>query len=210
MYVPAHFSVTDAETLHALVRTHPLGVLITHGPNGLDANHIPFELDVGEKSVLHAHVARNNAVWQSVSSGDEVLVVFQAGDAYISPNWYLSKHVHHKQVPTWNYKAVHAYGRITIRDDERYVRGVVARLTRRHEAGEPRAWKMTDSAPEFIDTMLRAIVGVEIEVTRWVGKYKLSQNKEKQDLASAGQTLVERGHAAIGHDMLGLAAQKTD
>jgi transcriptional regulator len=209
MYVPEHFSVSEIDSLYGLIRAQPLGMLITNGPDGLDANHLPFELEVGERAVLHGHVARNNPVWQDVADGSEVLVVFRAGDAYISPNWFPSKHELHKQVPTWNYKVVHVHGRISIKDDERYVRGVVARLTRTHEASQAKPWKMTDSAPEYIDAMLKAIVGVQVEMTRVVGKYKLSQNKDKRDLESAGRELVAKGETAIGTAMLDCADQKT-
>ena len=209
MYVPEHFSVSEIDSLYGLIRAQPLGMLITNGPEGLDANHLPFELEVGERAVLHGHVARNNPVWQDVADGSEVLVVFRAGDAYISPNWFPSKHELHKQVPTWNYKVVHVHGRISIKDDERYVRGVVARLTRTHEASQAKPWKMTDSAPEYIDAMLKAIVGVQVEMTRVVGKYKLSQNKDKRDLESAGRELVAKGETAIGTAMLDCADQKT-
>jgi len=209
MYVPEHFSVSEIDSLYGLIRAQPLGMLITNGPDGLDANHLPFELEVGERAVLHGHVARNNPVWQDVAGGSEVLVVFRAGDAYISPNWFPTKHELHKQVPTWNYKVVHVHGRISIKDDERYVRGVVARLTRTHEASQAKPWKMTDSAPEYIDAMLKAIVGVQVEITRVVGKYKLSQNKDKRDLESAGRELVAKGETAIGTAMLDCADQKT-
>lgn len=209
MYVPEHFSVPDIDSLYGLIRAQPLGMLITNGPDGLDANHLPFELEVGERAVLHGHVARNNSVWQDVADDSEVLVVFRAGDAYISPNWFPSKHELHKQVPTWNYKVVHVHGRISIKDDERYVRGVVARLTRTHEASQAKPWKMTDSAPEYIDALLKAIVGVQVEITRVVGKYKLSQNKDKRDLDSAGRELVAKGETAIGSAMLDCAEQKT-
>jgi transcriptional regulator len=121
MYVPAHFEEPSQDVLHKLIESHPLGVLITNGGSGLDANHIPFDLDrtKGEYGTLNCHVARNNAVWQDVATGDEVLVVFRSADAYISPNWYPSKHEFHKQVPTWNYIVAHAHGRITVHDDER-------------------------------------------------------------------------------------------
>lgn len=210
MYVPAHFNEPRKEVLHAQIAQHPFGTLITHGKSGLDANHIPFELasDEGEWGVLHAHVARANPVWQDVANGDEVLVVFRAGDAYISPNWYPSKQDAHRQVPTWNYIVVHAHGRITIRDDEKYVRGVVARLTRTHEASEPQPWKMGDAPSEYIDTLLGMIVGVEIEITRLVGKSKLSQNKEARDIEGAGQALRARDHFQIGDAMLAEAASK--
>jgi transcriptional regulator len=210
MYVPTHFDEPRTEVLHALIAENPLGILFTHGKSGLDANHVPFDLKAGEgaQGVLHAHVARANPVWQDVANGDEVLVVFRAGDAYISPTWYPSKHEFHKQVPTWNYRVVHAHGRVTIRDDERYVRGLVARLTRTHEASQPRPWKMTDSASDYIDTLLKAIVGVEIEITRLVGKIKLSQNKEVRDIQGAGSALNERGETVIGGAMLQCAEIK--
>ena len=210
MYVPTHFDEPRTEVLHALITENPFGTLFTHGKSGLDANHIPFDLKAGEGAygVLHAHVARANPVWQDVANGDEVLVVFRAGDAYISPNWYPSKHELHKQVPTWNYRVVHAHGRVTIRDDERYVRGLVARLTRTHETSQPRPWKMTDSTADYIDMMLKAIVGVEIEITRLVGKVKLGQNKEVRDIEGAGAALNERGENVIGEAMLECAAIK--
>src|SRR5690606_18040113 len=140
---------------------------------------------------------RSNPVWQDIADGDEVLVVFRAGDAYISPQWYPSKHEFHKQVPTWNYIVAHAYGRATIRDDERYVRGMVARLTRTHEASQPVPWRMTDGRKEYIDMMLKAIVGIEIEITRLIGKSKLSQNKEVRDIRSAGEALCGKGNQVI-------------
>jgi len=210
MYVPAHFEESRPEALHALMTAHPFGTLVTHGRSGLDANHIPFDLDParGTMGILKAHVARANPVWQSVANGDEVLVIFRASDAYISPNWYPSKHETHRQVPTWNYMVVHAHGRITIRDDERFVRGVVARLTRTHESVQPDPWKMSDAPAEYVDTMLKAIVGLEIEITRLEGKSKLSQNKEVRDIRGAGQALLAQGSTLIGEAMLASADVK--
>jgi transcriptional regulator len=212
MYVPADFNEPRTDVLHACIAQHPFGTLITHGKSGLDANHLPFELAASEGrcGVLHAHVARANPVWQDVADGDEVLVVFNAGNAYISPNWYPSKHEAHRQVPTWNYIVVHAHGRITIRDDEKYVRGVVARLTRTHEASQPAPWKMGDAPRDYIDTLLKAIVGVEIEITRLVGKSKLGQNKAAPDIRGAGEALMALGQTDIGSAMLAEAARKED
>jgi transcriptional regulator len=206
MYVPAHFEESRPEALHELIRRHPLGMLVTQGADGLDANHLPVELDAqqGVMGRLTAHVARANPLWRQVADGAEVLVVFRAAEAYVSPNWYPSKHEFHRQVPTWNYMVVHAHGRITIRDDERFVRGVVARLTRTHEAAQPVPWKMADSDKAFIDTLLAAIVGVEIEITRLVGKSKLSQNKDAADIRGAGEALRESGATVLGDAMLGL------
>jgi len=204
MYVPAHFAEPSLEVLHDLIIKHPLGILFTHGKSGLDANHIPFELDTGSglHGTLRAHVARSNPLWNDVKNADEVLVVFCGEQAYISPTWYPSKHEFHKQVPTWNYMVTHAHGKITIHDDERYVRGVVARLTRHHEESQPTPWKMTDSSKDYIDTMLKSIVGIEIEITHLVGKFKLSQNREARDIRGAGDTLKQQGDTVLAQAML--------
>jgi transcriptional regulator len=206
MYVPRHFEETRPEQLHALIRAHQLGALVVNGPDGLDANHLPFELDAraGAQGHLLAHVARANPVWQLAKDGTEALVMFRGPHAYISPNWYPSKHESHRQVPTWNYQVVHVHGRVRIRDDERFVRGLVARLTRTHEAqaGASRPWRMTDSAPEFIDQLLAAIVGIEIEIERIVGKWKLGQNREARDRVGAAEALQRLGHDDIAAAML--------
>jgi transcriptional regulator len=210
MYVPAHFDEPRHAVLHDLIEKAPLGILFTHGRGGMDANHIPFHLarDEGPSGVLHCHVARANPVWQDIATGDEVLIVFRAADAYISPNWYPSKREFKKQVPTWNYRVVHAHGRVTVRDDERYVRTVIARLTKTHEAVQANPWRMSDSPKEFIDMMVKNIVGIEIEITKLVGKMKLSQNKESRDILEAGETLKARGHDAIGDAMLAASTEK--
>jgi transcriptional regulator len=214
MYIPAHFDESRPDVLHQLMTEHPFGTLVSNSAGSLDANHLPFHLDAaqGALGTLHAHVARANPVWQELKDGDEVLVIFRAGDAYISPSWYPSKADLHRQVPTWNYMVAHAHGRVRIRDDERYVRGMVARLTRTHEAPLPAPWKMTDAPAEFVDTLLRAIVGIEIEITRLQGKRKLSQNKDERDLRGAGQAVVERGGVsgadAVGQAMLAAADAK--
>ncbi|MEA3124755.1 MAG: transcriptional regulator [Caballeronia sp.] len=210
MYLPAHFDESRKDLMHALIAENPFGSLSSHCKSGLDANHIPFELAAseGDLGVLHAHVARSNPLWQDVVDGDEVLVIFRAGDAYISPTWYPSKHEAHKQVPTWNYVVVHAHGRIAIRDDEKYVRSVVARLTRTHEATEPKPWKMGDAPKDYIDTMLKSIVGLQIDITRLAGKSKLGQNKDTRDIRGAGKALKARGNDRIGDAMLERAAEK--
>jgi transcriptional regulator len=206
MYMPKPFEETRVEQLHALIRAHPLGALVVDGPDGLDANHVPFELDAsaGTHGRLLAHVARANPLWQEAKDGSEALVIFRGPHAYISPNWYPSKHESHRQVPTWNYQVVHVHGRIRIRDDERFVRGLVARLTHVQEAqtGAARPWRMTDSPAEFIDGMLAAIVGIEIEIERIVGKWKLGQNREARDRVNAAETLQRLGHDEIAAAML--------
>jgi transcriptional regulator len=203
MYIPAHFAETRHEELQRIIREHPLGMLVTHGSAGLDADHLPFDFhpEAGERGILRAHVARANPVWQRCPTGTPVMVVFRGAEAYVSPNWYPSKHEAHRQVPTWNYQVVHVHGTLTVQDDEKSVRGIVARLTRQHEASEPRPWKMGDSAPEFIDQMLRNIVGIEISITSMVGKSKLSQNREPRDRLNAADTLEGRDQAELARAM---------
>lgn len=212
MYLPSHFEPPSTEAVHRLIADHPLGALVVNGPNGLDANHMPFLLlpEQGEHGHLIAHVARANPLWREAKDGDETLVIFRGPHAYVSPNWYPSKHELHRQVPTWNYLVVHVHGRLRIRDDERFVRGVVARLTRTHEAGTgaERPWKMTDSSPDYIEEMLTKIVGIEVEIARIVGKWKLSQNKEDRDRATAADELGARGHDGIAEAMRNALARK--
>jgi transcriptional regulator len=211
MYLPDHFEEARAQELLRTIAAYPFGSLVVNGPNGLDANHVPFLIDeASEGKKLLAHVARASPLWKEATDGDEVLVIFRAGDTYISPGWYPSKHEAHRQVPTWNYRVVHVHGRLYIRDDERFVRGVVARLTRTHEvrAGSPRPWKMTDSSPDFIAEMIAKIVGIEIEITRMAGKWKLSQNKEERDRVNAAEELRKRGEQEISGAMLETASSK--
>ena len=200
MYIPAHFSIKNAELMHQIIQAHPLGVLVTMTPEGLDANHIPFELDAG-RGVLTAHVARANPVWQQCGNGMDALVIFRGEESYISPNWYPRKHEFHRQVPTGTYEGVHVHGRMVVQDTEKFVRGVVGRLTRKHEAIEEKPWKMGDSTPEFIDGMLKAIVGIEISITRMEGKAKLSQNREDRDRLNASDVLARQGDLELANAM---------
>jgi transcriptional regulator len=194
MYLPAAFEETRPEVLHALVRDHPLGLLVTQGAQGLQANPLPFLLDTGEdgRPVLRAHVARANPVWRDTPPDAEALVVFQGPQAYITPNWYPSKAENGKQVPTWNYIVVQARGRLVVRDDAAWVRGLVDRLTQRHEATKPKPWAIGDAPPDYIAAMLRAIVGIEIPVEALTGKWKASQNRSAADRAGVVQGLREQ------------------
>jgi transcriptional regulator len=203
MYLPEMFPKPRPEELFRLMREHPLGMLVTHTASGLEANHLPFLLDEdrGTSGTLIAHVARANPIWREVGDGAEVLVVFRGAQGYISPNWYPSKQETHRHVPTWNYEVVHAHGRIRVRDDEKFVRGVVARLTRTHEAGEPHPWKMTDAPDDYITEQLSHIVGIEVELTRVEGKRKLSQNRDQRDFESTVSALEERGHSELASAM---------
>jgi transcriptional regulator len=211
MYLPDHFEETNDDELFRTIAAYPLGALVVNGPGGLDANHVPFLIDDERpQRKLLAHVARANPLWKEAKDGDEALVIFRADDAYISPNWYPTKHETHRQVPTWNYRVVHVHGRLYVRDSEQFVRAVVARLTRMHEArtGSPRPWKMTDSSPDYIDQMLANIVGIEIGITKMIGKWKLSQNKEERDRVNAAAELRKRGESEISAAMLSTIASR--
>ena len=203
MYLPEHFAERRPEELQRIMHDFPLGTLVTHTGQGLDANHIPFELDAarGAWGTLQGHIARANPLWKEVPNGAEVLVIFRGHQGYISPSWYPSKHETHRHVPTWNYEVVHAYGKLRIIDDEKFVAPLVARLTKRHEAAEPHPWKMRDAAPDYLDQMLKAIVGLEVEIVRLEGKRKLGQNRELRDVEGAVGALRDRGQTELASAM---------
>jgi len=195
VYLPPHFEETDPEALAGLIADRPLGTLITLGADGLSANHIPFLLDErsGDRGTLIGHVARNNAVWHDVDDAVEALVVFQGPSAYISPNWYPTKQETHEVVPTYNYAVVHAYGPLIVHEDEKWLRGIVGRLTKTMEASQPAPWKMADAPADYLRTMLGNIVGIEIPITRLIGKWKTSQNRSEADRLGAANALHARG-----------------
>lgn len=203
MYLPKQFAEPRPEELHRIVRENSLGVLVTCGAAGLDAHHIPFLLDASEGicGILSAHVARANPVWQEVQDGSEVLVVFRGVHGYVSPSWYPGKHETHRRVPTWNYEVVHAHGTLHVHDDSKFVRGVVAKLTRRHEAGQAEPWKMGDAPADFIDEELGHIVGIEIRLTRLEGKRKLNQHHQRQDREGAIRGLESVGNHGLAKAM---------
>jgi transcriptional regulator len=184
MYIPAHFAETDVATLHDAIERWPLGAMIVATSSGMVANHVPFELDrtKGAWGTLLCHVARNNDVWRNANA--ECLVMFQGPSAYISPNLYPTKKEHGKVVPTYNYAVVHAHGWLMIRDDVKWLRALVGRLTKRFEASQAHPWKMGDAPQEYVDEQLGQIVGIEIEIARLEGKWKMSQNRPEIDKAS--------------------------
>jgi transcriptional regulator len=187
VYLPPHFAEVEPAVLHAVIAAAPLGTLVTVGADGLAANHIPFVFDPrsGPRGRLLAHVARNNPVWHDHDPERDALVVFQAADAYISPNWYETKRTTHEVVPTWNYAVVHAYGRIIVHDDVKWIRGQAGMLTKRMEASQPVPWKMADAPQDFTAANLEQIVGIEIPVSRMIGKLKASQNRSDADAEGA-------------------------
>jgi transcriptional regulator len=197
MYLPAHFEETRPELLHELMRAYPLGLLITQDGDGeLAANSVPFVLDAdpaGGPGILRAHVARANPLWREARGDADALVVFQGPQAYISPSFYATKAEHGKVVPTWNYVMVQARGRLRAIDDAAWVRAFVTRLTERHEAPRAQPWAVSDAPDDFIATMARAIVGIELTLTTLTGKWKVSQNRSAADQAGVAQGLRDAG-----------------
>ena len=183
MYVPHAFAENDTATLHEQMQASPLPVLITHGSQGLLASHVPLLLNPteGTHGTLYGHLARANPQWQALAEGVEALVIFAGEQAYISPSFYPSKAEHGKAVPTWNYLAVHAYGQPDVFEDHDRLLALVSRLSSKHEANRPEPWTVSDAPRDYIDSMLKAIVGFSIPVSRLIGKRKLSQNRSVAD-----------------------------
>ena len=197
MYQPSHFKEERPEVLRELIAGHPLGALVTLGAAGIEANHIPFLYDPmpGPLGTLRAHVARNNPVWREFNGDVEALAIFQGPQRYVTPAWYPRKQETGKVVPTWNYLVVHAYGPLRVMDDREWLRSFVTRLTDNFESGKASPWKVTDAPPDYIDAQLRAIVGIEIPVTRVFGKWKTSQNQLPADREGVVRGLREAGDA---------------
>ena len=200
MYLPSHFEETRPDVLHAMLRAHPLGLLITQNAAGeMAADSVPFVLDAnstdpaGGPGILRAHVARANPLWREARNDLDSLVVFQGEQAYISPSFYASKAEHGKVVPTWNYVVVQARGRLRAVDDADWLRAFVTRLTDRHEAPRAKPWAVSDAPEEYIATMLRAIVGIEIVLTSLTGKWKVGQNRSAADRAGVARGLADAG-----------------
>jgi transcriptional regulator len=183
MYVPRHFAETRVDVLHDLIRRHPLGTLVVAGPAGMEAGHVPFEIDAQPApfGTLRCHVARANPIWQQIAADRPVLVVFLGEQSYVSPSWYASKQENGKVVPTWNYAAVHASGTAKVLHDAAWLRQMVEDLTNRYEQGRADPWHVSDAPGEYVEKLLGAIVGIEIPVTQLTGKWKMSQNRPVAD-----------------------------
>lgn len=208
MYLPPHFAASHADAC-ALIRQYPLGALVHVHGGGLDANHIPWELEADASNPrLIGHVARANPLCTQLHDGAAVLVIFQAEQAYVSPNWYPSKHTTHRQVPTWNYRVVHVHGTVRLHDDRKWVLGAVGKLTRTQEARTQThlphtagPWKIKDAPPDYLDAMLAHIVGIEVVIERIEAKFKLSQNRSVEDRSSAAEAVSAAGTPLLGDAM---------
>ncbi|AAY95337.1 FMN-binding negative transcriptional regulator [Pseudomonas protegens] len=192
MYLPRAFVDEDLARLQQLILGSRLATLVTWGALGLQASHLPLLLDPGQgaNGTLYGHLAKANPQCAELAAGAEALVIFTGEDAYISPSFYPSKAEHGKVVPTWNYVAVHAYGQPEVFSDPERLLKVVGGLTERHEAGRPQPWQVTDAPADYLEGMLRAIVGFALPIQRLEGKRKLSQNRSAEDIAGVREGLA--------------------
>ena len=192
MYLPSAFRQDDLAELHAQMQASPFALLTSAGAAGVQASHLPLLLapDEGEFGTLYGHFARANPHWRDLQDGAEALAVFSGPDAYISPGWYPAKAEHGKVVPTWNYIAVHARGPVELIEEPERLLQIVSRLSDQHESGRERPWAVSDAPREYIDSMLRAIVGFALPIRRLEGKWKLGQNRSAADQAGVRDGLA--------------------
>ncbi len=201
MYLPAQFEEKRIEVLQQLICSHPFGTLVTLDAAGLNANHIPFEIDPEATSAtapfgtLRAHVSRSNPLWREFNPEVAVLAIFQGAHTYVTPSWYQTKQETGKVVPTWNYMVVHAYGALQLVHDVAWLRAHVTRLTKHQEAAFAVPWQVTDAPPDYIEQQLAGIVGLEMPITRLIGKWKTNQNRSQADRDGVVRALRARGDA---------------
>jgi transcriptional regulator len=199
MYQPDDFRVEDIPEMHALMRARPFAALVSAGSAGLYAGHLPTVLkDDGPYGVIECHLARANPHWRDLAEGNQALMIFQGSEGYITPNWYPSKALHGKAVPTWNFAVVHAFGCPEVMKEKDWLYRHVTELTAQQERNKANPWAPSDAADTYIEVMLRGIVGFRFAVTRLKGKWKMSQNREVQDRLGVVKGLNAR---AAGDDL---------
>lgn len=196
MYSPKHFREENEDILFDFIRQHPFATLITQADSNIDANHLPLYLNTKDSSNirLQGHIAATNLIWKTDTLLQEVLVIFQGSNAYISPNWYPTKAINGKAVPTWNYQAVHIKGKLTFMHDEEWKTQLLTDLTEAHEQQFETPWSLTDAPDEFIRKLMPAIVGFEITIDQIQGKFKLSQNQPEKNKKGIAQHLRDQNH----------------
>ena len=207
MYQPPHFVENRLAVQHALIREHSLGLLITAGPGGLQANYIPFLVaaEDSERGTLRAHLARANPQVGELAAVSECLVAFQGPQHYISPSLYPTKRETGKVVPTWNYITVHAWGRPRVIDDAGWLRRQIDDLTNHKEQPRPEPWLVSDAPETFVAAQIKGIIGLEIPIARIEGKWKVSQNRPAAD-----QTGVIAGLRGGGDEADAMASHVAD
>ena len=211
MYIPKHFDEPRIEVMQALIRDYPLATLVTLSADGFNANHIPLHwVDDGSPyGSLRGHVARSNPMWVDFDRQTEILAVFQAANAYISPSWYATKQETGKVVPTWNYAAVHAYGAMQVIADAVWIRSQLEAMTVAQEAAFPEPWSVSDAPYDFTETLIGQIVGIEIAITRLSGKWKVSQNQPAANQLGVIQGLQNSSQSEMATLITTVAKQPT-
>ncbi|MGY6277967.1 FMN-binding negative transcriptional regulator [Methylomonas sp. MgM2] len=202
MYIPKHFEQHGIDVMQTLIRDYPLATLVTLSADGLNASHIPLHrVEEGDSPYgsLRGHIARSNPMWSDFDPQTEVLAVFQAENAYISPSWYATKQQTGRVVPTWNYAAVHAYGTLRIIDDPVWIRRQLEAMTDEFEAEFPEPWSVADAPADFTERLITQIIGIEISVTRLQGKWKVSQNQPPENRSSVIEALRASGQPAMAN-----------
>jgi transcriptional regulator len=214
MYVQPAFAETRLDVLHALIRSHPLGAFVVLGFGGIEVNHFPFFIDASAKpnGVLRGHIPKGNPIWKDFCNRDyEAMVIFQGEESYITPSWYATKHEHGKVVPTWNYATVHAYGQPRFIHDHGWLLSHVTELSNQQEATQVRPWRVSDAPADYVDGRLDHIVGVELPITRILGKWKMSQNRSPADqlgvITGLDAQQTEKS-AAVAHLVKEICAKK--
>ncbi|MFT6916745.1 MAG: transcriptional regulator [Motiliproteus sp.] len=195
MHIPKKFQQDDSAKLEGLIRDYPFATLVTYSKQGVEANHLPVILtEIGDKKVLQAHIAKANPLWKTVDDKSNVLVIFKGPDCYISPNNYPTKTETGRAVPTWNYVAVHVRGRMSYIQDPGVIKNMIDDLTTRHEAEQDAPWSTSDAPNGYIEKMLTAIVGLEIEISSITGMWKLSQNQPDTNISGVIAGLGSEGN----------------
>ncbi len=199
MYIPSHFNEDRVEVLHDLIRSSGLVTLVSMTADGMMASHAPLMLDphAGPFGTLYGHLAKANPHARAALDSVQSLAIFQGPDGYITPSYYAAKKEHGKVVPTWNYAAIHAYGTLEVFDDPDRLLDVVTRLTGRHETPRAKPWAVSDAPADFVQGMLRGIVGIALPIERLEGKIKMSQNRPAFDIAGVVDGLREDGQDAL-------------
>jgi transcriptional regulator len=207
MYQPRSFREDRVEVLHETMRQIAFGALVSLGEGGLEATHVPMLIDAEPQpfGTLRGHIARANPQWRTLKAEVEALAIFSGPNAYVSPGWYETKRQTGKVVPTWDYVAIHARGRLRFFDDLEPLRAIVTGLTEFHERSRPQPWHVTDAPADYLDTMLKAIVGFELTVTALQGNWKMSQNRPAIDHPGVIRGLTEAG----AEDVAALVAART-
>ncbi len=196
MYIPKHFEESNSEALHEFIRCNPFAILVTNTDGGLNADHLPLYLNAENPArvCVQGHVATSNPIWNNIAASQQVLLIFQGANAYITPKWLPSKKTNSKVVPTWNYSAVHVKGNIEFIHDPSWKIALLNNLTAQQEEKLEKPWLVSDAPVEFIEKLLPAIVGFEIVVEEIFGKFKLSQNQSQENRIGIAEGLEKQGH----------------